>query len=206
MREAVSSGLSGPLVVPAFLRCATACNRINGGNSSYTAHVAPTGIDMRSLIQSTVAHMLWADARILGLLTSAEPSTPLGEPLRLFSHLIAAERVWLLRLRRQGGAAPPVWPKWSPTQLKAVAQENARDYRQLIDNLADADLEREIEYANSQGVTFRTSTADILTQVLLHGSYHRGQIAMALRAGGVVPVNTDYITFVRERGRRRASD
>jgi uncharacterized damage-inducible protein DinB len=31
----------------------------------------------------------------------------------------------------------------------------------------------------------------------MHGSYHRGQIAMALRAAGVDPVNTDFIAFAR---------
>jgi len=34
--------------------------------------------------------------------------------------------------------------------------------------------------------------------VALHGSYHRGQVAAAVRAAGGEPVNTDYITYVRE--------
>ena len=34
-------------------------------------------------------------------------------------------------------------------------------------------------------------------QLLLHGAYHRGQIALLLREGGAEPAPTDYIAFVR---------
>jgi uncharacterized damage-inducible protein DinB len=45
---------------------------------------------------------------------------------------------------------------------------------------------------------FQTPIKDLLMHVALHGSYHRGQIAQALRLAGGEPVNTDFITFVRE--------
>lgn len=32
-----------------------------------------------------------------------------------------------------------------------------------------------------------------------HGTYHRGQVAARLRAAGDEPVNTDFITFARQR-------
>jgi uncharacterized damage-inducible protein DinB len=38
---------------------------------------------------------------------------------------------------------------------------------------------------------------DILTHVVVHGAYHRGQIAKLLGRAGVAAVNTDYITFAR---------
>jgi uncharacterized damage-inducible protein DinB len=44
---------------------------------------------------------------------------------------------------------------------------------------------------------FRSQISDILLHVALHSSYHRGQIAAAVRAAGVTPVNTDFITFAR---------
>ena len=31
----------------------------------------------------------------------------------------------------------------------------------------------------------------------MHGSYHRGQVAMLLRQSGAEPLPTDYIVFVR---------
>jgi uncharacterized damage-inducible protein DinB len=41
---------------------------------------------------------------------------------------------------------------------------------------------------------------DVLLHVALHGSYHRGQIAAAVRAAGGEPVNTDFVTWTREVG------
>jgi uncharacterized damage-inducible protein DinB len=116
----------------------------------------------------------------------------------LFAHLVAAERVWLLRLSGEGAEAPPIWPDWSLKRVAAVVADNARDYQQFVATLSATDVEWYVEYKNSQGVLFSTRIIDILTHVALHGSYHRGQITMTLRAGGITPVNTDYITFVRE--------
>ncbi len=67
--------------------------------------------------------------------------------------------------------------------------------------LADSshkDLHAIITYNNTKGDTFTTSLEDILIQVFNHGTYHRAQIAHDLRHNSLEPVNTDYITFVRE--------
>jgi uncharacterized damage-inducible protein DinB len=39
--------------------------------------------------------------------------------------------------------------------------------------------------------------ADVLTHVAMHGVYHRGQIAGAVRAANGTPAYTDYIQAVR---------
>ncbi len=73
------------------------------------------------------------------------------------------------------------------------------ELRRLLDTLSQGDLERRVAYRNSKGEEFRTPIGEILLHVLLHGSYHRGQIALRMRDVGEEPVNTDLITFVRER-------
>ncbi|MCA1585268.1 MAG: damage-inducible protein DinB [Acidobacteria bacterium] len=154
---------------------------------------------MRTL-QSMFNHMAWADARVLDLLTANPQAVHVPNVLKLLSHVIAAERVWLLRLRGEDSSSHPIWPEWTLEHARTVAADNARAYEELAAELTDESGGRVVEYRNSQGTAFRTQVADILSQVTLHGSYHRGQIAAALRASGVAPVNTDFITFVRERG------
>ena len=61
------------------------------------------------------------------------------------------------------------------------------------------DRAREVDYTNSSGERFRTPLGEILLHVTHHGEHHRGQIARAVRRAGDEPVNTDFITFVRER-------
>jgi uncharacterized damage-inducible protein DinB len=143
------------------------------------------------------AHMVWADRQVLELLRAGhggkEPAV-----LRLFAHVLAAERVWLLRLRRADASSQPIWPGLSMAEIAALAEDNAGEYARYLDGLDEPGLGAVCTYENSQGVAFRTSVADVLTHVFMHGNYHRGQIAAAVRAAGGQPVNTDFITWVRE--------
>ena len=140
--------------------------------------------------------MVWADAQILECLQAA----PEQRSLRLFAHLLAAEQVWLSRLRDQASSALPIWPELSLAECAALAQQNQTEYTRYLDHLPETVLSSTVSYRNSKGVEFTTSVLDILTHVALHGSYHRGQIAAAVRASGAEPVNTDFITFVRAEG------
>ena len=63
--------------------------------------------------------------------------------------------------------------------------------------LTPADLVRTIAYVNSKGQRWDSPIEDVLVHVLMHGAYHRGQIASALREAGVTPPYTDYIHAAR---------
>jgi uncharacterized damage-inducible protein DinB len=51
---------------------------------------------------------------------------------------------------------------------------------------------------NTKSEPRSSSVQDILTHVLLHSAYHRGQIASQVRAGGETPASTDFIHAVRQ--------
>ncbi len=142
-----------------------------------------------------IDHLIWADQQILSLLSVA-PAAATADPNRLYSHLLAAERVWLLRLDGHDSSVQPIWPDLSYQDMAALATRNAADYRRLIADTSH-DWSREVVYRNSVGATFTSSAIDILLHVALHGSHHRGQIATRLRQADVAPVNVDYIAFVR---------
>jgi uncharacterized damage-inducible protein DinB len=147
-------------------------------------------------IERLFEHMFWADTRLLEQF-DGQSEAPQPDALRLFAHVLAAERTWLLRLRGENSRAQQVWPEPGLEGLHALAASNAEGYGQFLVELAGGELDVDIVYANSQGVPFRNRVSDILLHVALHGSYHRGQIAMALRTAGHEPVNTDFITFAR---------
>jgi uncharacterized damage-inducible protein DinB len=67
----------------------------------------------------------------------------------------------------------------------------------FVMTLDEATLAREAVYHNSTGAAFRTPVGDVLQHVFLHGHYHRGQAAAALREAGTTPPWTDYIAWVR---------
>ena len=59
-------------------------------------------------------------------------------------------------------------------------------------------LAREVEYRTSTGAPFRSTVADIVLHVAMHGGHHRGQIATLARQAGATPTSMDYILFARE--------
>ncbi len=140
------------------------------------------------------AHLQWADARTLSSIVDSEHLP--AHALELFAHVVAAEHVWLSRM---AGAAPrvPVWPTLSIVECDALMHENHAAYTQFLDDLSDADLTQSVAYRNSAGREFTSTIEDMLTQVLTHAIYHRGQIAALVRAAGDEPQATDYIAFVR---------
>lgn len=141
-----------------------------------------------------IAHLEWADARTLAALRAAPAIAP--ATLGLYAHILGAEHVWLARLEGQTSTVA-VWPALTLEQCSAVAAENAAHLTRYVAALHPGDLARAISYVNSAGAHFTSTVEDILLHVAMHGSYHRGQVARALRQEGAVPEPTDYIAFAR---------
>jgi uncharacterized damage-inducible protein DinB len=120
-----------------------------------------------------------------------------AEGLPLYSHLVAAEAVWLARLQ-QHDVQLPIWPQRTLEECERITAQNIAGYASWVEQLDERDLGRLIPYRNQAGNAYETSVLDILTQVLNHGTYHRGQIAKSLGRAGTPAVNTDFITFARE--------
>jgi uncharacterized damage-inducible protein DinB len=114
----------------------------------------------------------------------------------LYAHVLGAEHTWLCRLRGEP-ARVAVWPELGLDACAALAAENAGALDGFVAALAPGGEERPVAYRNSAGAEFRSTVRDILLQVALHGSYHRGQVALLLRDAGAEPRATDYIAFTR---------
>jgi uncharacterized damage-inducible protein DinB len=140
------------------------------------------------------AHLAWADDKVLQSLRTA--GTVLKPIMDLHAHIVGSEHVWLSRIN---GAAPQlaVWPTLTLDECESRARENAQGFTAVVREATEEFLKREITYRNSAGDQYTSSLDDILTHVALHGSYHRAQIAAALRASGETPAPTDYIAFAR---------
>ncbi|HEX5437640.1 MAG TPA: DinB family protein [Gemmatimonadaceae bacterium] len=146
------------------------------------------------LLRRMFTHLGWADERVLASLRQAHPLPP--DALTLFAHVLGSEHVWLARLHERSPAVA-IWPSLTLDDCVALARENREGYDALLDQLDEPAMQDEVSYVNSAGLAFRSTREDILTHVALHGMYHRGQVARALRQAGAAPSPTDYIAFVR---------
>ncbi|MDQ3687940.1 MAG: DinB family protein [Acidobacteriota bacterium] len=139
----------------------------------------------------------WANRRVFD--SFGNESNRSHAAVRAFAHLLVAEKMWLVRLLRNEDTTG--FDFWQPSTLEecaALAEETRRAYAELLENLTEETLDSLATYKNSKGIEYRTSFYDILTHVLFHSTYHRGQVAMAVRNDGGEPAYTDYIAFVRE--------
>ncbi|QEH32491.1 DinB family protein [Aquisphaera giovannonii] len=120
----------------------------------------------------------------------------------ILAHVVLARRIWLARL----GAAPAppasagtLFPEDAEVERVAADWHDVRSlWFAYLRGLDDAALDREVEYRSLDGKRFRNRVRDILDQLYGHSWYHRGQIAMLLRAAGGQPAMTDLIYWSRE--------
>jgi len=137
----------------------------------------------------------WANRECLAAMSATTPVA--AKVLRLLTHIMAAQQIWLERLENVPQGAP-VWPDSSVEQCSEWAETMSSRWKNYLTRLSPSDLEREIAYRNSRGEQWSSRVEDILIHVLMHSAYHRGQAALEMRAAGGQPAYTDFILGVRQ--------
>jgi uncharacterized damage-inducible protein DinB len=138
----------------------------------------------------------WANQ--VALRTVATLNTPPERVLNVAGHIVGAQRVWLGRLEGAGDPPPAPWPLMSLEEANAAVTEMHQRWSSYFGNLVPERLDEDLVHRNTKGAEFRVPVRDVLMQLVVHGAYHRGQIAAAVREAGGMPSSTDYITYVRQ--------
>ena len=137
----------------------------------------------------------WANRECLTALGASDST--LSKVLRLLTHSVAAQKLWLERLQ-QVPQTVAVWPISPIEECSKLTVEMRSAWKTYIDQLAPSDFDKEIHYHNSKGEPWSSRVEDILIHVLMHSAYHRGQAALEMRAAGLQPAYTDFIHGVRQ--------
>ncbi len=108
-----------------------------------------------------------------------------------------AEWLWLRALVGRPPAALPEWVAGAGlAQLNDTLLEVRRQRLEALAPLGDADFTRREVYTNlARNRHWNVTVGEMLTHVLNHSTYHRGQITTLLRYLGKTGVATDFITF-----------
>jgi uncharacterized damage-inducible protein DinB len=136
----------------------------------------------------------WANREALLSLTDAGSPPPAA--LKRMAHIIAAEVLWLARVEHRPSPLA-VWPELQLSQCATWLGDVEPAWHRYLAGLTPARLAARVEYVNSKGEPFSSTVEDILTHVVIHSAYHRGQIAADVRAAGHQPAYTDFIHAVR---------
>lgn len=152
-------------------------------------------MEMLPYLRRLFAYDDWANREALASLKAA--GTPSPRSLQLMAHIVAAEWLWLGRLK-QDKTPVAVWPELDLQQCDAQIAELARHWQDYLGGLTGTKLAPRISYTNTKGESWTNTVEDVLVHVVMHSTYHRGQMASEVRASGHTPAYTDFIHCIRQ--------
>jgi uncharacterized damage-inducible protein DinB len=135
----------------------------------------------------------WASDRVLKCLNSQ--SIKDEKVLTLMGHIVAAQFLWLHRIKGLPAPKVKLWGSYTLAQLLDMADDAGKQWIEYVESTDDFD--RELTYRNYVNDPYTNNVETIMIHLVNHSSYHRAQIAMLLRQKGMEPVNTDFITYDR---------
>lgn len=138
----------------------------------------------------------WANREALASLETLSGTAE--RPLKLFSHIIGAQCVWISRFESLEPPTPEPWPSLTMEQARSGLEELQGRWSGLLDGLTPEKLAANLTYRNTKGIEFKTPVRDVLMHLVMHSAYHRGQVARAVREAGGKPAATDYVVYVRQ--------
>lgn len=136
----------------------------------------------------------WANRRIIDALAGMDAPP---EALRLLSHLLRAQQIWLGRIRGEE-ELPPVWGEESLEACHEREEAGSADWLAFLEGLPEAGLQEVVVYHNSRGRRFENTVAEIAAHVVNHCTHHRAQVATLIREAGGTPPATDLVFWARE--------
>jgi uncharacterized damage-inducible protein DinB len=139
----------------------------------------------------------WANRQVLELLEKNNVTNEFA--IKNFSHVINAQFIWLRRVAGHQNSYK-IWEVLSFEQMHQSLDECHRLWLEYLQKATPEEFTRVFSYSNSAGDAFHSVVLDCVAHNVNHATYHRAQVAKALRDISVIPVNTDYITYCRNVG------
>lgn len=118
---------------------------------------------------------------------------------RMFAHLYGADWLWLQRWK---GTSPTAVPGDELTTMAAVRRQwdgLEAEQKAFVDGLTDADLDRVVDYKNTEGAGFRAPLGALLAHVANHATHHRSEIATMVTMLSGSPPDTGMNTWILSR-------
>lgn len=135
----------------------------------------------------------WANKRVMDCLTRQQVSDE--KILTLMGHVVAAQFLWLHRIKNLPPPDVKLWGTYQLDQLVRLSERAAKEWLGFVNTTES--FSREMTYKNYVGDSYTNNVEMIMIHLVNHSSYHRAQVALLLRQKGLEPVNTDFITYDR---------
>ena len=150
---------------------------------------------MKNHFKYQIAYNNWANERILHILEDHKVDD--SKILSIFSHMISSQIVWLLRIRGLPTSPFPLWENYNRVELRSMLEDANKNWVDYLETHQFDTFEEMIFYSDDKGKKYETTIRQIIGQVLIHSSHHRGQINLLLKQNGIEPPLVDYIYYTR---------
>jgi uncharacterized damage-inducible protein DinB len=137
----------------------------------------------------------WANELSLKDIESLSSPDPLA--LSKLSHICFAEDLWLARLLGEdlSGYTFPA-PELSVSQCREKLGWLGDKWSKYLESLKDEDLQKVLSYKNTKGIENQVPVGGTIAHVFDHSTYHRGQIATAIKRAGGKPSSPGFSYFL----------
>jgi len=152
-------------------------------------------VNIADYLRREFSYDAWANEESLKAIEVAGGEDP--RSIQLMSHIFAAERVWLERLTHQPQSVA-VWPEFDLERCRTELSDLSQRWHEYLELATAGDISQTISYKNTKGEAYSSAIVDVLSHVIMHSAYHRGQIASHMREQGQTPAYTDFIHGVRQ--------
>ena len=159
--------------------------------------------DLRTLLD----FHYWALNRALNAATGLTPeqfTRDMGSSFRsvrdTLAHMYSAEWAWYQRWQGTSPTAHLPFDQFPDVaSLKDAWTAHEAKMRSFLESLSETGITTVVEYTTLNGAPGSSTLWQMLTHIVNHGSYHRGQLTTMLRQLGAEPAKSmDLIAFYRE--------
>ena len=161
---------------------------------------------MRDSLLKLTKYNVWANDKFIdcllgvdeGILTTQTKSS-FSTILETCKHIWFGELGWMSRMNNQGWQTTEIDNfQGTPSELFSSWQNTSKVYIKFAE---EAELDVTTHFVHDD-IAYDIMRQDIITTIITHGNYHRGQLVTMLRQLGVEKIpKTDYIEWVREQAR-----
>jgi uncharacterized damage-inducible protein DinB len=163
-------------------------------------------------LETLFDYSYWANRRLFAAVAQLTPQQFMqpvagnhGSIRKTLVHMLSAEWGWLGRCAGPERGAT-LNPEDFPTldSLLETWNQVEASMRQLLSNLQDEDLARNVEFTLGGGQKRSMPVEELLQHAANHGAHHRGQVSLLLRLVGANPGDFDILFYFAEKRSLRA--
>ena len=164
----------------------------------------------KTVLQSLFAQKSWANGELFDVLATVAPSlpaAPVQTAVRTLNHIYVVDRIFRAHLLGQahGYAATNTADTPELGALQFAVAEADLWFEDYVAGISEASLAESLAFEFTDGDAGRMTREEMLTHVITHGAYHRGNVGQVLKGVEIAPPRDLFTKFLhlREPGRRQ---